>query len=95
MTNEEMKREIMRQPIGAAIYAPGILMSYHSGVVTEEYLHCSRASFEVNHGIVVVGFGDARHETVHGKCDEYWIVRNSWGAHWGESGTFKLCMDNA
>jgi len=57
MTNEEMKRRIMQQPMGAAIFAPGILMSYKDGIVTDAYLHCSRESFAVNHGITVVGFG--------------------------------------
>lgn len=96
MTNEEMKRRIMVQPLGVAIYAPGILMSYSSGVITEAYLHCSRDSFEVNHGVVVVGFGTVdSSEKVHGLCSEYWIVRNSWGKDWGEEGTFKLCMDGS
>ena len=96
MTNEEMKRHLMRQPIGAGIFAPGILQSYYSGVMTEEYLHCSKQQREVNHGITVVGFGTVtKHDDVHGVCDEYWIVRNSWGGSWGEKGTFKLCMDGA
>ena len=95
MTNDEMKRRIMQQPMGSAIFAPGILMSYKDGIITEEYLHCSRESFEVNHGIAVIGYGETKHEHVHGHCDEYWIIRNSWGRDWGEKGTFKLCMDGA
>ena len=96
MSNEDMKRRLMIQPMGAAIYAPGLLMSYSGGIVTEEWLGCSRDSFEVNHGITVVGFGYAKSgEHMHGHCEEYWIIRNSWGASWGEHGTFKLCMDGA
>ena len=76
------------------MFAPGILVAYSSGVITEEYLHCSRDSFVVNNGITVVGFGTVRHEKVRGHCDEYWIIRNSWGPDWGEQGTFKLCADN-
>jgi len=69
-------------------------MAYHSGIVTEEYMHCSKESEEVNHGIVVVGFGTvSEFDDVHGVCEEYWIIRNSWGRDWGEHGTFKLCMD--
>ena len=73
-------------------------MAYNSGVITEEFLHCSKESNVVNHGITVVGFGNTWHaETgrVHGACKEYWIIRNSWGPDWGEAGTFKLCMDGA
>ena len=73
-------------------------MSYSSGIVTEEHLRCSKESYEVNHGIVVVGFGRVAqgHEHVAGgHCDEYWIIRNSWGSNWGYKGTFKLCMDGA
>ena len=86
----------MIQPLGTAIYAPGMLMSYSSGVITEAYLHCSRESNIVNHGLVIVGFGVVNgDDRVHGHCGEYWIVRNSWGRDWGELGFFKLCMDDA
>ena len=96
MTNDEIRRQLARQPIGVAIYSTGMLQSYSSGILTEDFLHCSKESYEVNHGVTLVGYG--RHdgsERVRGKhCDEYWIVRNSWGEHWGDQGHFKLCADN-
>lgn len=74
--------------------AMGIIAKYKSGIVTEEYLKCSDASREVNHGVLLVGYGKvAENDRVKGFCHEYWIVRNSWGGDWGEQGFFRVCMD--
>lgn len=62
--------------------------------MTENYLHCSNTKNEVNHGVLLVGYGSVTNEQVHyGQCKDYWIVRNSWGPNWGENGFFKLCAD--
>jgi Papain family cysteine protease len=39
------------------------------------------------HSVKIVGWGEERkhHETV-----KYWIVANSWGKWWGESGYFRI-----
>jgi len=74
----------------------GSLNSYRSGIMTENYLHCSSTKSEVNHGIVIVGYGQVDpSDHMYGRgCHEYWVIRNSWGPNWGEEGFLKLCADN-
>jgi len=38
-----------------------------------------------NHAVVLVGYNDT---------DDYWIVKNSWGSSWGESGYIRLSYTN-
>merc|ERR1712166_453557 len=72
-----------------------MMSSYNSGIMTEKFLHCSDTRNEVNHGIVIVGYGTRTNDRVYGNasCEDYFIIRNSWGSHWGERGFFKLCAD--
>ena len=71
------------------------MRAYKSGVLTDEFLKCSYGDREVNHGVLLVGYGKVSHnDRVRGRCKEYFIIRNSWGANWGEEGFFRLCMDN-
>lgn len=49
---------------------------YHHGVYSEA--ECS--SEELDHGVLVVGYGD------DGQSHDYWIVKNSWGTKWGRDG---------
>lgn len=47
--------------------------SYSSGIVTAS--DCD--SGDINHCVQIVGLN---------KAESYWIVRNSWGTDWGQSG---------
>jgi len=55
--------------------------AYSSGVFTG----CGWRDVDINHVVQAVGYG---HDATKNK--DYWIVRNSWGAGWGEKGYIRL-----
>ena len=60
---------------------------YSSGVFTG----CSgRSGSDVDHAIQAVGYG-----TDAAKGGDYWIIRNSWGAGWGEKGYIRIARHGA
>ncbi|KAE8675972.1 Thiol protease aleurain [Hibiscus syriacus] len=62
---------------------------YKSGVYTND--KCGSTStaspfhHDVNHAVLAVGYGVEN--GVH-----YWLIKNSWGAKWGDNGYFKIEM---
>eukprot|EP01061_Rhynchopus_euleeides_P017435 TRINITY_DN28_c0_g1_i1.p2 TRINITY_DN28_c0_g1~~TRINITY_DN28_c0_g1_i1.p2 ORF type:complete len:380 (+),score=137.96 TRINITY_DN28_c0_g1_i1:1261-2400(+) len=65
-------------PVAVSVAANWVL--YEGGVYSN-----AKCGYEVDHGVVVVGYG-----TDAAAGHDYWIVRNSWGASWGESGYIRL-----
>ena len=53
---------------------------YTTGVVNTKA--CFR---QINHGVTGVGYGVE-------KGQKYYIVRNSWGAQWGDKGYIKIAV---
>ena len=78
----DMKKELhARGPIACSIYVSDKFYYTYKGGVWRELID---PDIMQNHGVTVVGWGS---DAVEG---EYWIVRNSWGTYWGESGYFRV-----
>eukprot|EP01063_Lacrimia_lanifica_P009521 TRINITY_DN164_c4_g1_i1.p3 TRINITY_DN164_c4_g1~~TRINITY_DN164_c4_g1_i1.p3 ORF type:complete len:113 (+),score=30.97 TRINITY_DN164_c4_g1_i1:521-859(+) len=54
--------------------------TYLGGVLS----HCTDGAPRLDHGVLVVGYGT----TLLG--EPYWVVKNSWGALWGEGGFIRV-----
>jgi len=81
LANDEdaLLKAVANQPVSVAIDAGGSDFQFYSeGVFTGD---CGK---ELDHGVAIVGYGT----TVDGT--NYWIVRNSWGAEWGEQGYIRM-----
>ncbi len=68
-------------PIAVAMNARP-LQFYTGGVFSVSQSKCN--PYSLNHAITLVGYGT----TSNGS--NYWIVKNSWGANWGEAGYFRI-----
>ncbi|KAK9667130.1 hypothetical protein RND81_14G235100 [Saponaria officinalis] len=74
-----LQKAVANQPVSVAIEAGGrAFQLYKSGVFT------GSCGTQLDHGVVAVGYGT----TEDGK--DYWTVRNSWGADWGENGYIRM-----
>lgn len=78
--------------VDAAVYVSTSFQNYTGGVYTDSYTACSTSpcyNTPTNHAIALVGWGT---DATYG---DYWILRNSWGNTWGESGYMRLAVNAA
>lgn len=87
--NEEQLKNYVATygPITVSIYATSNFQSYHSGIFYDS--KCTTLSTcSINHAVVVVGYGSANGQN-------YWLVKNSWGTGWGESGYVRMARNRS
>jgi C1A family cysteine protease len=65
-------------PVSVSVYANSAMQAYTGGI----FNGCQTGT--VNHGVVLVGWDDNQGTA------GVWIMRNSWGAGWGESGYIRI-----
>ena len=69
-------------PLAIALNATP-LQTYTGGVLDLTASKCSTSG--INHAVLLVGYGHDSSTDL-----DYWLVKNSWGSSWGESGYFRI-----
>ncbi|XP_048133952.1 pro-cathepsin H-like [Rhodamnia argentea] len=81
---DELKHAVaVVRPVSVAFQVVKDFRLYKSGVYTSDT--CGDTSMDVNHAVLAVGYGVENGVP-------YWLIKNSWGADWGDHGYFKMEM---
>jgi cathepsin H len=82
LSEEDLRNNLfMVGPVSVAFQVIAGFRDYKSGVYMDPA--CKNGPMDVNHAVLAVGYG-----TEGGQ--DYWIIKNSWGAAWGDNGYFKM-----
>lgn len=75
----DLMKATAHQPVSVAIEADQRNFQLYQGGVFDD----ATCGTQLDHGVLVVGYGEE-----DGK--KFWLVKNSWGAEWGDKGYIKL-----
>lgn len=79
---EALKAQLEKGPVSVAVEADQtVFQNYKSGVITG-----SSCGTNLDHGVLAAGWG-----TLDGQ--DYFLVKNSWGASWGDKGYLRIGIE--
>ena len=74
-------------PLSIGVNANQDWQLYQKGIYNPTPDQCNSSPEYQDHGVIVVGYGSENGL-------DYWVIRNSWGADWGEAGYIRLARGN-
>ncbi|XP_037439741.1 senescence-specific cysteine protease SAG39-like [Triticum dicoccoides] len=77
-------KAVAAQPVSLAVDGGDNLFRFYKGGVLS-----GACGTQLDHGIAAVGYG------VSGDGTKFWVMKNSWGAGWGEDGFIRMERDVA
>lgn len=81
-SEKALLQAVTNQPVSVAIDASGYdFQFYKSGIFTGE------CGTYLDHAVTAIGYGSSNDGT------KYWLLKNSWGTSWGESGYMRMQRD--
>ena len=89
-----IKKELVRGPVAASISASSPVFKFYAfGIIDDLALsghnHMICNTGKINHAVTIVGWGrDERFQK------DYFIIKNSFGADWGDNGFAKIAVEN-
>jgi len=78
-SEDQLKAAIAKAPTSVTIEADKMVFQMYTGGILDD----ASCGTQLDHAVAAVGYGSES-----GK--DYYIVRNSWGASWGDKGYIKI-----